>query len=151
MRGSGLNSLLPPKPGNDSETAQQGLTDTADSSSSSTGGMLSHLADNPLFSAGAGMAGLGVAMTFARKGLIASMMMLQKYGTVSLEIPSKDKSYQWVIVCFLSLTLMSYHILICLMLFRDFSTWQCSGFTMDQSPGWQTHTTFRSRNHLQTT
>lgn len=62
-----------------------------------SGGLFAGLADNPLFSAGAGVAGLGVGFAFLRQGVLRGILLAQRYYTVSLEIPSKDRSYQWVL------------------------------------------------------
>ena len=52
---------------------------------------------NPVFSGGAGLALVGVAAAAGRQALRAGMEVTRKYFTVSLEIPSKDRSYQWVL------------------------------------------------------
>ena len=52
---------------------------------------------NPVFSGGAGLALVGVAAAAGRQALRAGLEVTRKYFTVSLEIPSKDRSYQWVL------------------------------------------------------
>ena len=52
---------------------------------------------NPVFSGGAGLALVGVAAAVGRQTLRTGMELTRKYFTVSLEIPSKDRSYQWVL------------------------------------------------------
>ena len=54
------------------------------------------LANNPYFSAGFGLAGIGFAASVARGGLAASKIAVRRRLLTSLEIPSKDISYQWV-------------------------------------------------------
>ncbi len=55
------------------------------------------LQKNPLFAGGLGIAGLGVAAAMARRSLLTGMLMAQKHLTVSMEVPSKDRSYQWLL------------------------------------------------------
>lgn len=57
----------------------------------------SKLTDNPLFSAGAGVAGLGIGVAFFRQALLRGSLIAQRQFSVSLEIPSKDHSYHWVL------------------------------------------------------
>ena len=52
---------------------------------------------NPVFSGGAGLALVGVLAAAGRQAVRAGMEVTRKYFTVSLEIPSKDRSYQWVL------------------------------------------------------
>ena len=66
-------------------------------SKSSDHTFLSSLKTNPLFTAGAGVAGIGIGVQLARRFFLQGLQMAQKYYTVSLEIPSKDRSYQWVL------------------------------------------------------
>lgn len=53
--------------------------------------------NNNMFAAGAGMTGLIGGLAVFRTGLARGAMMLKRYYTVSLEIPSKDRSYSWVL------------------------------------------------------
>lgn len=55
------------------------------------------LAANPMFSAGAGIAGLGALYGILRGSAKAGMNLVQRHYTISLEIPSKDKSFQWLL------------------------------------------------------
>lgn len=57
--------------------------------------MFGSLAQNQLFSAGVGVAGLGIGFALMKQGALRASLMAQRYLTVSLEIPSKDRSYQW--------------------------------------------------------
>ncbi|KAG5513909.1 hypothetical protein PMAC_000531 [Pneumocystis sp. 'macacae'] len=52
---------------------------------------------NQFFTAGLGLMGLGTGLAFLRYGLIRSVNIARRYLTVSLEIPSKDKSYLWIL------------------------------------------------------
>ncbi|KIY36774.1 mitochondrial chaperone BCS1 [Cryptococcus gattii E566] len=53
------------------------------------------MADNPYFSAGAGLMGIGVALTSLRRSITLGATMAQRRMLVTLEIPSKDRSYPW--------------------------------------------------------
>lgn len=54
------------------------------------------LSDNPYFSAGFGLFGLGFAATLCRGMTTRCMRLAEKRLLTTLEIPSKDHSYQWV-------------------------------------------------------
>jgi mitochondrial chaperone BCS1 len=54
------------------------------------------LATNPYFSAGFGLAGIGFAATSARTLYSTTKLILKRRLLTTLEIPSKDQSYQWV-------------------------------------------------------
>ncbi|WVO13169.1 hypothetical protein L204_100781 [Cryptococcus depauperatus] len=53
------------------------------------------MADNPYFSAGAGLMGIGVALTALRRSVTLGATFAQRRMLVSLEIPSKDRAYPW--------------------------------------------------------
>ncbi|KAF9113219.1 hypothetical protein BGX27_002011 [Mortierella sp. AM989] len=53
------------------------------------------LNSNPYFSAGFGLMALGAGLTILRKGTVAGASVLRRQLLVTLEIPSKDKSYLW--------------------------------------------------------
>ena len=54
------------------------------------------LATNPYFGAGFGLAGIGAAMSLLRNSSASLQQICRKRMLTSLEIPSKDHSYQWV-------------------------------------------------------
>lgn len=57
---------------------------------------LVELLANPYFSAGFGLLGIGVGMNILRLGLKHGTSHLRRNMLVSMEIPSKDKSFPWV-------------------------------------------------------
>ncbi|KAJ5155883.1 hypothetical protein N7492_008686 [Penicillium capsulatum] len=59
------------------------------------GTLLSQLTDNPLFTAGFGLAGLGAGLTFAQRGLRHGAALLRRRMLVDVEISIKDDSYPW--------------------------------------------------------
>ncbi|WVQ85329.1 hypothetical protein IAT38_007494 [Cryptococcus sp. DSM 104549] len=84
------------------EGAGDGLNATPPSLPSASGGsaedqsMISKMmADNPYFSAGAGLMGIGVVLTAFRRSVTLGASMAQRRLLVTLEIPSKDRSYPW--------------------------------------------------------
>ena len=62
-----------------------------------SGGFMGGLMDNELFSAGFGLFGVGMAAGLLRTGWRQGAVVLQRQCFVTLEIPSKDKSYHWVL------------------------------------------------------
>ncbi|KAI0220763.1 Complex III assembly protein translocase and chaperone, partial [Massospora cicadina] len=53
------------------------------------------LKTNPYFSAGFGLVGVGAGLTLFRKGSVLALTHLRRRLLVTLEIPSRDKSYGW--------------------------------------------------------
>ncbi|KAJ9095665.1 hypothetical protein QFC21_005537 [Naganishia friedmannii] len=51
--------------------------------------------NNPYFSAGAGLMGIGVALTVLRRSTTLAATLAHRRLLVTLEIPSKDRSYPW--------------------------------------------------------
>ncbi|KAJ9582568.1 hypothetical protein L9F63_003126, partial [Diploptera punctata] len=58
---------------------------------------LSSLADNPYFGAGFGLFGIGAGAAILRKGLQASLIFFRRHYMITLEVPCRDKSYQWLL------------------------------------------------------
>ncbi|KAF9177179.1 hypothetical protein BGZ51_008306 [Haplosporangium sp. Z 767] len=53
------------------------------------------MGSNPYFSAGFGLMAVGAGLTILRKGTVTGASVLRRQLLVTLEIPSKDKSYLW--------------------------------------------------------
>eukprot|EP01116_Phalansterium_solitarium_P003003 TRINITY_DN1341_c0_g1_i1.p1 TRINITY_DN1341_c0_g1~~TRINITY_DN1341_c0_g1_i1.p1 ORF type:complete len:482 (+),score=174.39 TRINITY_DN1341_c0_g1_i1:1636-3081(+) len=64
-------------------------------SSDASGSRWSRLLSNPLFSAGFGLIGVGAALAGARQAGRHAAYWARRSMVVSLEIPSRDKSYGW--------------------------------------------------------
>lgn len=58
---------------------------------------ISTLSDNPYFGAGFGLFGLGASAAILRQGLQASLIFFRRHYMITLEVPCRDKSYQWVL------------------------------------------------------
>jgi mitochondrial chaperone BCS1 len=55
------------------------------------------LTNNPYFSAGAGLLGLGTGLALVRQGIVSYGYFLKRQFLTSLEVTSKDKSYYWIL------------------------------------------------------
>ncbi|KAG0250761.1 hypothetical protein BG011_008119 [Mortierella polycephala] len=69
--------------------------DTDTSPGGESGMIESIVGSNPYFSAGFGLMAVGAGLTIFRKGTVAGASALRRQLLVTLEIPSKDKSYLW--------------------------------------------------------
>ncbi|CAE7214889.1 hypothetical protein PTNB73_07838 [Pyrenophora teres f. teres] len=69
----------------------------AGSSSGSPGSLFSHITDNPFFTAGFGLAALGVAARTGQKGLQHGAAFVRRRMLVDLEITRHDDAYPWVL------------------------------------------------------
>jgi len=58
---------------------------------------ISSLKDNQFFGAGFGLVGVGAFLAVARKGSQYGVALFQRYGLTTVEITSRDKSYQWLL------------------------------------------------------
>ncbi|XP_046668964.1 mitochondrial chaperone BCS1 [Homalodisca vitripennis] len=59
--------------------------------------IVTSLGDNPYFGAGFGLFGVGAAAAVLRKGLQGSLILLRRHYMITLEVPCRDKSYQWLL------------------------------------------------------
>lgn len=59
--------------------------------------LLTGLSDNPYFGAGFGLFGLGAGAAILRKGMQGAMILFRRHYMITLEVPCRDKSYQWLL------------------------------------------------------
>ncbi|KAG2236178.1 hypothetical protein INT48_003797 [Thamnidium elegans] len=71
------------------------LNDTPSLDTPEKQGLFSNVTSNPLFSAGFGLIAVGAALSLFKKGTTIGTSVLRRKLLVTLEIPSKDKSYLW--------------------------------------------------------
>ncbi|KYN12289.1 PREDICTED: mitochondrial chaperone BCS1 [Trachymyrmex cornetzi] len=55
------------------------------------------LSDNPYFGAGFGLFGLGAGAALLRKGVQIGAVLFRRHYMITLEVPCRDKSYQWLL------------------------------------------------------
>lgn len=55
------------------------------------------LSDNPYFGAGFGLFGIGAGAALLRKGMQTGIMLFRRHYMITLEVPCRDKSYQWLL------------------------------------------------------
>lgn len=51
----------------------------------------------PLVAAGFGLVGVGAGLAVLRRGLQLGTVLFKRHYTVTLEVPSRDRSYQWLL------------------------------------------------------
>ncbi|XP_014206737.1 mitochondrial chaperone BCS1 [Copidosoma floridanum] len=55
------------------------------------------LSDNPYFGAGFGLFGLGAGAALLRKSAQTGMILFRRHYMITLEVPCRDKSYEWLL------------------------------------------------------
>ncbi|KAF9998511.1 hypothetical protein BGZ65_005997 [Modicella reniformis] len=93
--GSKASQSPSPSAAGSSQPASTTSTSIADSEKKDEGFIQSILDSNPYFSAGFGLMAVGAVLTIIRKGAVSGASVLRRQLLVTLEIPSKDKSYLW--------------------------------------------------------
>ncbi|KAI8970409.1 BCS1 N terminal-domain-containing protein [Mycotypha africana] len=82
-------------PSSTSQSDSQILSHEATVNKANDSGFFANVTSNPLFSAGFGLIGVGAGLSLLRKGTTVGSSILRRKLLVTLEIPSKDKSYMW--------------------------------------------------------
>lgn len=59
--------------------------------------LVSSLSTNPYFGAGFGLFGVGASAAILRKGLQGAVVLFRRHLMITLEVPCRDKSYQWLL------------------------------------------------------
>lgn len=59
--------------------------------------LITELSSNSLFTAGFGLFGVGAGAAILRKGLQFGMIYFRRNYMITLEVPCRDKSYQWYV------------------------------------------------------
>ncbi|KAF8940789.1 hypothetical protein BGZ58_004703 [Dissophora ornata] len=93
IRPSSSNSGIPSSSSTSNPSSTSASTPTSDKKDE--GLLQSILNSNPYFSAGFGLMAVGAGLTILRKGTTTGASVLRRQLLVTLEIPSKDKSYLW--------------------------------------------------------
>lgn len=58
---------------------------------------ISGIGANPYFGAGFGLASLGIGLATLRKGFQGALIYFRRHYMITLEVPCRDKSYQWLL------------------------------------------------------
>ena len=79
------------------EARQDAIKQITEASKTGDGSVLTQLFNNPFFTAGFGLAGLGAAVRYGSAGLRRAGELLKRRMLVDLEITRHDPSYPWVL------------------------------------------------------
>jgi chaperone BCS1 len=101
---------------------------------------------NPYFSAGAGLVGLGSGLAVLRTFAKQALVLARRRYLVTLEIPSKDKSYQWVLQWISSRGHQTQHLSVSTTFHQEQNGKINTKFDYIPSPG--THYMFYNRNWI---
>ncbi|KAI9928893.1 hypothetical protein MW887_001286 [Aspergillus wentii] len=84
-----------PSPGDLILQQRKDALQAAGTQAAGDGSLWSQLSNNPFFTAGFGLAGLGAGLSFAQKGFRHGAALLRRRMLVDVEISIKDDSYPW--------------------------------------------------------
>ena len=59
--------------------------------------LVGSLSSNPYFGAGAGLFGIGLGVAVFKRGMQVGMVLFRRHCMMTLEVPSKDTSYNWLL------------------------------------------------------
>lgn len=93
------NATTPPAPAvaSSHQNARQDVVNQLANIGKGEGSVLSQLLENPFFTAGFGLAGLGAALRYGSIGLRRTGELIRHRMLVDLEITRHDESYEWVL------------------------------------------------------
>ncbi|MCJ1392670.1 hypothetical protein MMC18_005540 [Xylographa bjoerkii] len=93
MASNGNSLTSPPSPETVFKNATEQIATSAGNGKG--GGLIAQLSENPFFTAGFGLAGLGAALAVTQRGIRHGAGLLKRRLLVDVEINVKDESYPW--------------------------------------------------------
>eukprot|EP00794_Sanderia_malayensis_P004590 gene4590-5193_t len=97
--------------------------------------LISSLGDNPYFSAGFGLVGVGTGLALLKKGSQFGFTFFRRRYMMTLEVPSKDKSYQWILHWITNRACKTQHVSVQTMYHQATSGKVSTTFNFAPSPG----------------